>query len=78
MQKATPYFAADRATNDEVMKAEFGSDPAKVFTAYHAVNSRIKYKVTVNRESLETAFLDEANLNAFVQNIIDQIYKPAK
>ena len=45
MQKATPYFAADRATNDEVMKAEFGSDPAKVFTAYHAVNSRIKYKV---------------------------------
>lgn len=78
MQKATPYFAADRATNDEVMKAEFGSDPAKVFTAYHAVNSRIKYKVTVNRESLETAFLDEANLNAFVQNIIDQIYKPAE
>lgn len=78
MQKATPYFSADRATNDEVMKAEFGSDPAEVYTAYHAVNSRIKYKVTVNREALETAFMSEANLSAFVQNIIDQIYKPAE
>lgn len=78
MQKATPYFTGDRATNDEVMKAEFGSDPAKVFTAYHAVNSRIKYKVTINREALETAFIDEANLNAFIQNVIDQIYKPAE
>lgn len=78
MQKATPYFSADRATNDEVMKAEFGSDPAEVFTAYHAVNSRIKYKVTINREALETAFIDEANLNAFIQNVIDQIYKPAE
>ena len=78
MQKATPYFSADRATNDEVMKAEFGSDPADVYTAYHAVNSRIKYKVTVNREALETAFMSEANLSAFVQNVIDQIYKPAE
>ena len=78
MQKATPYFTADRATNDEVMKEEFGSDPAEVYTAYHAVNSRIKYKVTINREALETAFIDEANLNAFIQNVIDQIYKPAE
>ena len=44
------------------MKAEFGSDPAEVYTAYHAVNSRIKYKVTVNREALETAFMSEAML----------------
>lgn len=78
MQKATPYFSADRATNDEVMKAEFGSDPAKVYSAFHAVNSRVRYKVTINREQLETAFLDEANLNAFIQNVIDQIYKPAE
>lgn len=78
MQKATPFYDSTQASTDDLLKGEFGSDPADVSSAFHAVNSRIKYKVTINREELETAFTSEANLSAFVQNVINQIYLPTE
>lgn len=77
MQNAAPFAPSSSMTSAQVSESELKSAPPTAYTAFHAVNSRLKYKVTINQSLLETAFLDESSLNAFIQNIVNQLYTPA-
>lgn len=77
MKNGAPFAPSRDMTASQISESELKNETPDVFTAFHAINSRVKYKVTVNQDMLSTAFLDEASLNAFIQNIVNQIYTPA-
>lgn len=77
MKNGAPFAPSRDMTASQISESELKNETPDVFTAFHAINSRVKYKVTVNQDMLATAFLDEASLNAFIQNIVNQIYTPA-
>jgi len=77
MQNAAPFAPSRDMTSAQIAESELKNENPTAFTAFHCLNSRVKYKVTVNQDMLSTAFLDEASLNAFIQNIVNQIYTPA-
>lgn len=77
MQNAAPFAPSRAMTAAQIAESELKNENPTAYTEFHAVNSRLKYKVTINQDLLETAFLDEASLNAFIQNIVNQIYTPA-
>ena len=47
-------------------------------TVFHRMNRQDKYKITVNRASLTRAFASYENLEAFIRNIIAQLYNSAE
>lgn len=77
MRNGAPFAPSNSMSASQISESELKNETPDVFTAFHAINSRVKYKVTVNPDMLSTAFLDEASLNAFIQNIVNQIYTPA-
>lgn len=77
MKNGAPFAPSNSMSASQISESELKNETPDVFTAFHAINSRVKYKVTVNQDMLSTAFLDEASLNAFIQNIVNQIYTPA-
>lgn len=77
-QNGTPFFNANRATNDEVLKAEFGANPATVYSAFYAINARTRYDVTISRENLALAFTSWEAMDAFIDKLRRTIIDGAK
>ncbi len=48
----------------------FGGEKADVEVNYHQINRRDKYKMRVNNDLLEEAFLNDGQLSAFVNNLL--------
>lgn len=50
---------------------------AKMGVEYFSVTSDLQYKVTITREKVRNAFISWANLEAFIQGIINSLYNGA-
>lgn len=52
--------------------------PPEVSTAFHSINYREVYKVTVNQQLLKQAFLSLDGLQNFIEDIIGSVYRSAE
>lgn len=60
-------YSADR---DYMEEALFAQKRPNVASQFHTVNRQNMYKITVNRDSLRRAFLDESGLETYISQIL--------
>lgn len=65
-------FSAEKAVT-----REFKRNIPDVQTAFHTMNWRVLYPVTIQREDLKRAFLSEEGVENMINSIIEQIYVSA-
>lgn len=66
------HYDADDAVNRELRRTL-----PDVKAAFHAINWRVLYPVTIQQDDLARAFLDEAGVTDLITRIINQIYTAA-
>lgn len=66
------HYDADDAVNRELRRTL-----PDVKTAFHAINWRVLYPVTIQQDDLARAFLDEAGVTDLISRIINQVYTAA-
>lgn len=69
MIKARAYNAKESPGEQEL----FGREATEVDTAFHTVNRRDRYKLTIQEDILDQAFLTENGLNDFVTRLMGTI-----
>lgn len=57
---------------------EFKRTLPDVRTAFHAMNWRVQYPITVSHQELRTAFMSESGVRGLVERIIQQVYTAAE
>lgn len=57
---------------------EFKNTPPKVKTAFHSINWRAQYPVSITIEELRTAFLSENGVQDMISRVFDAIYTAAE
>ena len=56
---------------------EFKRTPPDVRTAFHVMNWRVQYPVTIQNEDLKTAFLSLSGVGDMIARIVDSVYTSA-
>lgn len=57
---------------------EFKNTPPKVKTAFHSINWRAQYPISITIEELRTAFLSENGVQDMISRVFDSIYTAAE
>lgn len=57
---------------------EFKRTKPDVRNAFHAMNWRVQYPITVSHQELRTAFMSESGVRSLVERIIQQVYTAAE
>lgn len=63
---------------EKASKREFKRTLPDVRTAFHAMNWRVQYPITIQREDLRTAFLSANGVQDLIAKIVDSVYTGAE
>lgn len=70
--------AEDYDMDDEMLSNPFGISKPDVTAYYYEINSRRKYRVTINNDMIRTAFTSDEGLSTLVAQIINKIHQSAE
>lgn len=70
--KGLPY------STEKAESREFKKYMANVKSAFHAINWKILYPITINRADARAAFVSAAGVEDLIMNVINQVYQSAQ